>query len=108
HELLHDVVAWHQLHPRHDVGELPGPAGAQAPRALVGLVAERGHGLEHPGPGRLAHPAAAVQHVRDGLPGNGRGPRHVLDRYLAYGRVSGLARSRPRHLVTVLPPKFTP
>jgi hypothetical protein len=93
-ELLHDVVAGQQLHLRHDVGELPGPARAQAPRAVVRVVAERLHRRQHPGPGGVPDPSAAVEHVRDGLPGYRRGMRHVLDRYLTCGRGlsgSGLA-----------------
>ena len=90
-ELLHDVVAGQQLHVRHDVGELPGPARAQAPRTVVRVVAERLHRRQHPGPGGVAHPSAVVEHVRDGLPGYRGGARHVLDRYLTCGR--GLSRS---------------
>jgi hypothetical protein len=107
-ELLHDVVARLQVPARHDVGELPGSAGAQAPRAVVRLVAQRGHGLKDPGPGRFAHPAAAVEHVRDGLPRHGRGARDVLDGHLARRRPPALARSRPCHLVTVLLASFSP
>ena len=90
-ELLHDVVAGEQLNARQDVGELHGPARAHAPRAVVRVVPQGGHGVEDPGPGRVAHPSAAVEHVRDGLPGYGGGPRHVLDRYLACDGRSGLA-----------------
>ena len=90
-ELLHDVVARQQLQVRHDVGDLPGPARAQAPRTVMRVVAERLHRRQHPGPGGVAHPPAAVEHVRDGLPGHGGDARHVLDCYLACGR--GFSRS---------------
>ena len=90
-ELLHDVVAGEQLNARQDVGELHGPARAHAPRAVVRLIPQGGHGVEHPGPGRVAHPSAAIEHVRDGLPGYGGGARHVLDRYLTCDGGSGLA-----------------
>ena len=73
-ELLHDVVAGQQLDARQDVGELPGPARAQAPGAVVRLVAQGRHRLQHPGPGGLADPAAAVEHVGDGLPADARRP----------------------------------
>ena len=90
-ELLHDVVAGEQLHARQDVGELPGPARAQALRAVVWVVPQGLHGIEDPGPGSVAHPSAAIEHVGDGLPGYGGGARHVLDRYLAGDGGSGLA-----------------
>ena len=88
-ELLHDVVVGQQLDAGHDVGQLPRPARAQAPRAVVRVVSQSGHGLQHPDLGGLTHPAAVVEHVRDRLPTDARGPGHILNRYLTRGGRSG-------------------
>jgi hypothetical protein len=76
---------------RHDVGDLPRPARAQAARAMMRVVPKSGHRVKHPGFSRLAYPAAAVKHIRDGLPGYPGGLGHVLDRYLPRGQWFGLA-----------------
>ena len=90
-ELLHDVVAGQQLDARHDVGELPGPARAQAPGAVVRVEPQGRHRLQHPGLGGFTYPAAAVEHVRDGLPADASGPGHILNCYLTCGIRPGLA-----------------
>ena len=81
-ELLHDVVAGQQLDAGHDVGQLPRPARPQAPRAVVRVVPQGGHSLQHPDLGGLTYPAAVVEHVRDRLPADACGPGHILNRYM--------------------------
>jgi hypothetical protein len=88
-ELLHDVVAGQQLDAGHDVGQLSRPPRAQAPRAVVRVVSQGGHGLQHPDLGGLTYPAAVVEHVRDRLPADACGPGHILNRYLTCGGRSG-------------------
>jgi len=58
---------------------------------VVRLISEVGHGLQHSGPDALAHPAAAVEHVGDGLPAYPRGTGHILNCYLTFGGRPGLA-----------------
>jgi hypothetical protein len=65
------------------------------------LVPECGHRLEHPRPGRLADPAAVIEHVGDGLPAHAGRAGYVLDGYLIGGCGSGLTRNRPGHFFIV-------
>ena len=50
---------------------------------MMRLVAQLGYRVKHPALGRIADPAAAIEYIRDGLPGYpgrpGDGLRPVLD-----------------------------
>ena len=90
-ELHHDQVGGLQLDRRHEVGQLHRPADSHAARAVMRVVAELVHRLEHPGPRGLADPAAAVQHVRHRRLADAGDAGHVHNRDLPLGRVRGLA-----------------